>query len=49
MNEAEFNEANVFGKGQENKMFEQYFIGNSFLNPLTEFGKGRAVSGKCNL
>lgn len=40
MNEAEFIEANIFGKGQENTMFAQYFIGDSFLNPLTEFGKG---------
>ncbi len=39
MNEAEFYTTNVFGKGQANTMFAQYFIGNSFLNPLTEFGK----------
>ena len=39
MNEAEFNEANIFGKGQANTMFAQYFIGDSFLNPLTELGK----------
>lgn len=39
MNEAEFNKVNVFGKGQENTMFAQYFIGNSFLNSLTEYGK----------
>ncbi len=38
-NEAAFNEVNVFGKGQANTMFAQYFIGDSFLNPLTEFGK----------
>lgn len=39
LNEAEFNAVNVFGKGMENAMFAQYFIGESFLNPLTEFGK----------
>lgn len=39
LNESDFNEANVFGKGQPNTMFAQYFIGDSFLNPLTEFGK----------
>lgn len=39
MNEKEFDQANMFGKGQENVMFSQYFIGDSFLNPLTEFGK----------
>lgn len=38
-NEAEFNAANVFGKGQDNVNFAQYFTGASFLNPLTEFGK----------
>lgn len=31
----EFNRANVFGLGQENTAFAQYFIGNSYLNPLT--------------
>jgi quercetin dioxygenase-like cupin family protein len=39
MNEKEFNEANIFGKGEANTMFSQYFIGDSFLNFLTEFGK----------
>lgn len=38
-NETEFNAANVFGKGQDNVNFAQYFTGASFLNPLTEFGK----------
>jgi quercetin dioxygenase-like cupin family protein len=39
LNEVEFNKVNVFGKGMANTMFAQYFIGDSFLNPLTEFGK----------
>jgi quercetin dioxygenase-like cupin family protein len=39
LNENEFNETNVFGKGIPNTMFAKYFIGESFLNPLTEFGK----------
>ncbi|WKY42961.1 cupin domain-containing protein [Eubacteriaceae bacterium ES2] len=39
LDEKEFNSVNVFGKGQENSLFAQYFIGESFLNPLTEFGK----------
>lgn len=38
-NEAEFNEVNVFGKGNDNVNFAQYFTGASFLNPLTELGK----------
>lgn len=37
--EAEFNKVNVFGKGQDNVYFAQYFTGASFLNPLTEPGK----------
>lgn len=32
----EFEKANVFGKGDLNEAFSQYFIGNSFLNPLTD-------------
>ena len=35
-NEADFNAANKYGKGNANTAFAQYFIGNSFLNPLTE-------------
>lgn len=31
-----FDKANVFGQGQENTAFAQYFIGNSYLNPLTD-------------
>lgn len=31
----EFEEVNMFGKGNLNEAFAQYFIGNSYLNPLT--------------
>ncbi|MEQ3170122.1 cupin domain-containing protein [Dysosmobacter welbionis] len=34
-----FEQENVFGIGAENAAFAQYFIGKSYLNPLTEFGK----------
>lgn len=34
--ESEFNAANVFGKGNLNAAFAQYFSGESFLNPLTD-------------
>lgn len=34
-NKEEFNKQNVFGMGQENTAFAQFFIGNSYLNPLT--------------
>lgn len=32
--EKEFNAANVFGKGNENVNYAQYFTGASFINPL---------------
>lgn len=35
-----FDEANVFGQGIPNDMFAQYFVGNSYLNPLTDFQNG---------
>ncbi len=36
MNKEEFDQANVFGLGMENTGFAQYFIGQSYLNPLTD-------------
>lgn len=38
-NKEDFEKANVFGTGEPNTGFTQYFIGNSFLNPLTTPGK----------
>ena len=35
MDNKEFDKLNVFGKGEPNTGFAQYFIGESFLNPLT--------------
>ena len=35
MNRAEFERQNVFGTGAPNTAFARYFIGESFLNPLT--------------
>lgn len=32
----QFEEINMFGMGNPNTAFEQYFIGKSFLNPLTK-------------
>ena len=37
MSEEEFTKINVFGKGEPNRL-GQYFIGNSYLNPLTDKG-----------
>ncbi|OMG16124.1 cupin domain-containing protein [Actinomyces naeslundii] len=34
-----FDEANVFGQGKPNDMFARYFVGNSYLNPLTMPGQ----------
>lgn len=35
LEEKEFAKANVFGKGTANVAYAQYFIGRSFLHPLT--------------
>lgn len=35
----EFEKANVFGTGEANVAYAKYFIGNSFLNPLTDTNK----------
>jgi quercetin dioxygenase-like cupin family protein len=39
MNKQEFDEKNIFGQGQPNVNYAQYFIGNSYLNPLTNPGE----------
>lgn len=39
MEKEEFDKLNLFGRGNPNDNFAQYFIGNSYLNSLTEFGK----------
>ena len=36
----QFNRQNLFGLGQENTAYAQYFTGNSYLNPLT-------IPGQC--
>lgn len=35
-----FDKANMFGQGNPNDGFAQYFVGNSFLNSLTDFKNG---------
>lgn len=42
-----FDEQNVFGQGQANTAFAQFFIGNSYLNPLTK--PGESVVGLANV
>jgi quercetin dioxygenase-like cupin family protein len=39
MNKQEFDKKNIFGQGEPNVNYAQYFIGNSYLNPLTKPGK----------
>ena len=39
-NKEEFEKNNMFGTGMPNAMFAKYFIGESFLNPLTDFQHG---------
>ena len=36
MEEKEFEKVNMFGKGKSNDAFAQYFVGNSYLNPLVD-------------
>ena len=40
MNKEEFDKKNVFGLGSSNDAFAQYFIGNSYLNPLAKTDNG---------
>lgn len=35
MSKEQFDRENVFGKGVENTAYAKYFVGRSFLNPLT--------------
>lgn len=39
LSKEEFDKDNVFGLGNPNSAYAQYFTGNSYLNPLTEPGK----------
>lgn len=48
MDQKEFARENVFGLGAENTAYAKYFIGQSYLNPLTNPGK-RSFPGKCHL
>ena len=36
MNKENFDKENIFGLGEENRSFAKYFIGKSYLNPLTD-------------
>ena len=36
MNKEQFDKQNIFGLGSPNTAFAQYFIGNSYLNPLAD-------------
>lgn len=39
MDKNEFDKVNVFGLGEPNNAYAQYFIGQSYLNPLTDPNK----------
>lgn len=39
MENTEFEKLNIFGKGEPNVNYAQYFVGNSYLNPLTDISK----------
>lgn len=36
-----------FGLGEENTAFAKYFIGKSYLNPLTDPKKNKSIYCKC--
>ena len=36
LSKEEFEKQNVFGLGDENVAYAKYFVGNSYLNPLTK-------------
>ena len=40
MENKEFEKKNIFGIGKPNDAYAKYFIGNSYLNPLSEPGNG---------
>lgn len=40
----EFEKANLFGTGSTNTAYAQYFIGESYLNPLTDAAKTLGMS-----
>ncbi len=40
MNKEQFEQSNIFGLGEENKDFAQYFIGKSYLNMLAKTDNG---------
>ena len=39
MNKDEFEKVNIFGLGDFNEAYAQYFVGNSYLNPLNNPGE----------
>ena len=44
MEKSEFEKLNVFGTGRDNTAYARYFIGRSYLNPLTKPQDGLAMS-----
>lgn len=43
-NKNAFEKANMFGTGTPNTAYARFFIGDSFLNPLTDPNGGRCAS-----
>ena len=44
MDREQFEKSNVFGRGAENTAYAQFFIGTSYLNPLTPAGVTPALA-----
>ena len=45
MDKHEFEQQNVFGTGAANTAYAKFFIGQSFLNPLTDPKTGLFLAG----
>ena len=41
INKSEFDSANMFGRGEPNVAYAEFFKGESYLNPLTDFKGGQ--------
>ena len=41
INKSEFDSANMFGQGEPNVAYAEFFKGESYLNPLTDFMSGQ--------
>ena len=48
MSKEQFDKENIFGIGNPNTAFAQYFVGNSYLNPLVDPAKAPIFLAKAS-